>query len=87
MRIDGIFTPFIFMVVFMLVAGIAHAAPGNQKKCPVMGFDVSRDLFTDYQARRIYFCCSACPGDFKKQPDFYMEKMRRDGVVLEEVSA
>ena len=77
----------IFIIAFMFMGSMAHAAPGNQTKCPVMGFDISRDLFTDYQSKRVYFCCSSCPGDFKKTPDFYMDQMRDSGVILEDVPA
>ncbi|AMK11263.1 TRASH domain-containing protein [Pseudodesulfovibrio indicus] len=62
----------------------ALAARGNQEKCPVMGFEIDRKLFTDYQSKRIYFCCPSCPSDFKKTPDNFMEQMRENGVILED---
>ncbi len=60
------------------------AAPGNQTLCPVMGFEINRELFTDYQVKRIYFCCPACPPEFKKTPDTYMAQMAAEGVILED---
>lgn len=55
---------------------------GNQTTCPVMGFDINKDVFTDYLEYRIYFCCSVCPPDFKRNPDTFMKEMKEDGVIL-----
>lgn len=61
-----------------------EASPGNQTLCPAMGFEINKELFTDYEAKRIYFCCPSCPPEFKKTPDTYMAKMKADGVILED---
>lgn len=65
----------------------AFAVVSNQEKCPVMGFDIDRQLFTDYQSKRVYFCCPSCPSDFKRTPGKYMEQMRENGVILEDAPA
>ena len=65
----------------------ANAAPGNQKLCPIMGFEITNELFTDYKSKRIYFCCPSCPQDFKKTPDKFMEQLREQGVILEDAPA
>lgn len=57
------------------------AAP--QKTCPVMGGDIDKQYFTDYKGYRIYFCCADCPDDFKKNPEKYMKKLKKEGVDLE----
>ncbi|EGB15144.1 YHS domain protein [Pseudodesulfovibrio mercurii] len=82
------------IVAFVLIACIAsvmpwaagrlHAEPGNQTSCPVMGFDINRDIFTDYKAKRIYFCCPSCPPEFRKKPDFYIAAMQAKGVLPED---
>lgn len=47
-----------------------------QEKCPVMGDPITnRNFFTDYQGKRIYFCCAACPEEFKKDPGKYLKKL------------
>lgn len=76
-----------FTIALAVVGTSAHAAPGNQETCPVMGFEISRDIFTDYQAKRIYFCCPSCPLDFNRTPDYYMKKMIESGVILEDSPA
>ena len=65
----------------------ANATPGDQKLCPVMGFETTKELFTDYESKRVYFCCPSCPQDFKKTPDKFMEQMREQGVILEDAPA
>lgn len=62
----------------------AASGKGNQTVCPVMGFAIDERIFTDYQAKRIYFCCPSCPPEFKKDPDKYVDRMRADGVLLED---
>ena len=46
-----------------------------QKICPVMGGAIDKNMYTDYQGRRIYFCCAACKPKFSKQPDKYLAKL------------
>ena len=76
------------VVVGLVVGGYALAADssgkgGPQTTCPVMGGKIDKNVYTDYQGKRIYFCCSGCPDDFKKDPDKYMKKLEEQGVVLE----
>ena len=47
-----------------------------QKKCPVMGGDIDKNVFTDYKGRRVYFCCASCQEKFKKDPENYLKKMK-----------
>ncbi len=56
-----------------------------QSLCPIQGEKISKSLFVDYKGRRVYFCCSSCIADFKKDPDKYIKKLEADGVVLEKV--
>jgi YHS domain-containing protein len=44
-----------------------------QKTCPVMGGAVNKEIFVDYNGRRIYFCCNGCPETFKKDPAKYLK--------------
>ena len=57
--------------------GPVHAAP--QTKCPVLGGKINEKVFTDYQGKRIYFCCSGCIDEFKKDPEKYLKKMEEQG--------
>jgi YHS domain-containing protein len=81
------------IIVILLVAGllfsgaaIAADAPGKGKPqtiCPVLAGNIDKSVFTDYQGKRIYFCCSGCIDDFKKEPDKYMKQMEEQGITLE----
>jgi len=55
----------------------------NQEKCPVMGSTINKNVYTDYNGKRIYFCCAGCDKTFQKDPEKYMGKMKKEGVVLE----
>jgi YHS domain-containing protein len=54
-----------------------------QTKCPVMGGDIDRSIFADYQGKRVYFCCGMCPPKFKADPEKYLAAMAKEGVVPE----
>ena len=44
-----------------------------QKTCPVMGNPINKDIYVDYNGRRIYFCCNMCPPVFNKDPEKYIK--------------
>jgi YHS domain-containing protein len=46
-----------------------------QKNCPVMGGKINPKIYTDYEGRRVYFCCPACIPVFKKDPAKYIAKV------------
>jgi YHS domain-containing protein len=46
-----------------------------QKTCPVMGGEINKKLFMDYEGRRIYFCCKGCRADFNQAPVKYLQKL------------
>jgi YHS domain-containing protein len=82
------------IVVIALVAGLLcsgfvlaadNPAKGKpQTECPIQGGKIDKNIFTDYQGKRIYFCCSGCIDDFKKDPDKYLKKMEAEGVTPEQ---
>ena len=60
----------------------AAAAPATtvpatiaQKTCPVMGGKIDPNIYVDYQGRRVYFCCNACPPVFQQDPEKYLKKL------------
>ncbi len=57
-----------------------------QSLCPVMGKEVNKDVYTDYEGERIYFCCAPCIEEFKKNPEKYMAALQEKGVILEAAS-
>ncbi len=54
-----------------------------QTLCPVMGAPVNREIHVDYQGQRIYFCCAACIDIFKKNPEKYLQEMKKAGITPE----
>jgi YHS domain-containing protein len=73
----------------LLFGGYSPAAHGQAKgkpqtECPVMGGKVDKKVYTDYQGKRIYFCCSGCVDDFKKNPDKYLKQMEEKGITPEQ---
>ena len=74
----------VFLVVLVLAAGPALAAePRPQTVCPVLGGNVDKKVFIDYQGKRIYFCCSGCEAEFRKDPEKYLKKIEEQGITLE----
>jgi YHS domain-containing protein len=68
----------------LAMAGSALAKEIQQATCPVMGGKPVETVYTDYQGKRIYFCCPGCIDIFNKDPEKYMEKLKKDGAVLED---
>lgn len=65
--------------------GVATAA--SQTKCPVMGGRINEKVYTDYNGKRIYFCCAGCIGAFKNNPEKYVKKMEAEGQTPAEIPA
>lgn len=68
-------------------AADVSAKEPNQVNCPVMGGPASKKIYTDYQGKRIYFCCPPCIQQFQKNPDRYMKQFRKEGIMLEDAPA
>jgi Cu(I)/Ag(I) efflux system membrane fusion protein len=54
-----------------------------QTHCPVMGGKINKEVYTDYNDMRIYFCCAGCDTTFKEDPDKYLNQMKAQGIVPE----
>jgi len=48
-----------------------------------MAGKIDKKVYTDYQGKRVYFCCSQCQKDFQKDPAGYVKKLEGEGVTLE----
>ena len=80
-----VFVALALLAAFFLALGPAVGAKEpNQVKCPVLGSPVNKKIYTDYQGKRIYFCCPPCIEEFKKNPDKFMKQIEKEGVVLED---
>jgi len=79
-------------IAIMLTALLVTLLASGQEKeltpqttCPVSGEKIVKSAFVDYQGQRIYFCCKGCVSKFEADPEKYMEKFAKDGVLLESV--
>jgi YHS domain-containing protein len=48
-----------------------------------MGGEINRDVYTDYNGMRIYFCCPGCDAEFRADPEKYLRQMRAEGIEPE----
>lgn len=51
----------------------------EQKNCPVMGNPVNKDIYVEYQGKKVYFCCPACVSKFEENPEKYISKLPQFG--------
>ncbi|HBG26113.1 MAG TPA: hypothetical protein DDX75_03355 [Phycisphaerales bacterium] len=50
-------------------------ADNGQTTCPVMGGPINKDIFVEYQGKKVYFCCAGCIEQFNKEPEKYLPKL------------
>ncbi|MDH4202198.1 MAG: YHS domain-containing protein [Phycisphaerae bacterium] len=53
----------------------AKAIAAEQTVCPVMGGKINKDVFVEYQGKKVYFCCPGCEDTFLKEPGKYISKL------------
>jgi len=56
--------------------------PGTQTMCPVMPTHPIKDVFVDYDGKRIYLCCAGCIDKFNAEPEKFISQMEANGVVF-----
>jgi YHS domain-containing protein len=57
-----------------------------QTACPVEGAKIDKNIYADYQGKRVYFCCAGCKAKFNADPAKYVMQLEDKGVVLEKVT-
>ena len=78
----------VLILALFLACPILAAAPAKpQTTCPVLGGNISKDIYADYKGQRVYFCCQGCDDEFKKDPEKYLQKMKEQGVQPEKAPA
>jgi YHS domain-containing protein len=65
------------MDLILLVPDAEEAAEAvsEQTLCPVMNQQINKELFTEYNGRKVYFCCPGCEETFLKDPEKYLGKL------------
>lgn len=66
---------------FLVIGGYAAIAAQYQTICPVMGNPINKNLFVDYDGKRVYFCCGPCPSNFMRYPEAYLKRLASIGQV------
>jgi len=56
-------------------AGQVAAAAIEQTTCPVMDGAINKDIFTEYNGKKVYFCCPGCKEQFEQNPQQYVAKL------------
>jgi YHS domain-containing protein len=77
---------FLILIAALAVAVIPAKAVEKGKAqtlCPVMGGEINKEVYTDHEGTRVYFCCPGCIGKFNSDPETYIQKMEKEGIVLE----
>ena len=65
--------------------GDGQAQAGTQTTCPVMKGPIDKNIYEDYEGKRVYFCCEGCKTTFKAAPEKVMKTLDEAGVTLEEM--
>ena len=47
----------------------------EQTTCPMMGKAINKNMFTEYNGKKVYFCCAGCKPKFEKDPEKYIAKL------------
>jgi len=47
----------------------------EQTICPVMAGPIDKNIFVEYQGKKVYFCCEECKGKFEQEPEKYLSKL------------
>ena len=81
-------TVILALTLTAFAAGSLWAAEAKpQTLCPVLAGNIDKNVYADYQGKRIYFRCTGCDAEFNKDPEKYMKKLQEEGVTLEPAPA
>ncbi len=47
----------------------------EQTVCPVMAAPIDKNYYTEYNGKKVYFCCPGCKEQFLKNPEKYIAKL------------
>jgi YHS domain-containing protein len=51
------------------------ASATEQTLCPVMGEPIDKNIFVEYEGKKVYFCCKGCETKFNENPELYIAKL------------
>ena len=47
----------------------------EQTTCPVMEGAINKELYTEHEGKKVYFCCPGCQEKFEAAPQEYLSKL------------
>ena len=62
-----------------------ETTPQPQTHCPVMGGQIDKSVFADFEGERVYFCCLPCQERFQADPRKYVQTLEAAGITLEKL--
>lgn len=65
----------------------AEVVAKTQSVCAVCGNPMNKDISSDVDGKRVYFCCAGCKAKFDADSQTYLEKMQKDGITPEAIPA
>ena len=51
------------------------ATTTEQTMCPIMNAPIDKNIFVEYEGKKVYFCCKGCETKFKENPEEYIAKL------------
>lgn len=58
------------------VGGTSETTSVTQTTCPIMvGRPIDKAVSTDYQGKKVYFCCGGCIKKFNAEPDKFAKEL------------
>ena len=84
--LTNVVAAFLFGATLVVIPGrgvLAEDHGKEQKLCPVLGGEIDKSVYADYQGKRVHFCCAGCIDAFKKSPQKYVQKMEAEGIRLD----
>ena len=76
MKIARLVTVSLLVFTFLMSTAWAADKPSHsQENCPVMGGKINKDIFVEYEDKKVYFCCAECKGKFNAEPEKYTAQL------------
>jgi hypothetical protein len=55
---------------------------GNQTKCPIMGGDINKEVYSDFGNKRVFYCCAGCDSKFAEDLEANLKAMADSGIEV-----
>lgn len=65
------------LTLFAVSVGFLSAEPIN-KTCPVADRPAKEDVVTEWEGKKVAFCCNRCKARFEAEPEKYADKLKEE---------